>query len=199
VTATIGLRDARGGHLTAAADRWLADAETDDLDVLDGARGPVLDIGCGPGRHVAELARRGLPALGIDITPRALEIARHRGAAVLHRSVFDRIPAAGRWRTALLLDGNIGIGGDPHTLLRRVRTLLADDGILLVELAPPRSSRPVQRVRLDIDGELGPLFHWTRVAFDRIDAVAATAGFVVSDRWSTGARWFARLEPTAAP
>ena len=30
--------------------------------------GPVLDIGCGPGRHVFALAERGIPVLGIDIT-----------------------------------------------------------------------------------------------------------------------------------
>jgi hypothetical protein len=34
----------------------------------------------------------------------------------------------------LLLDGNIGIGGDPHRLLRRVRELLTPTGRLLVEL-----------------------------------------------------------------
>jgi SAM-dependent methyltransferase len=193
------LRDIRGSHLAEGSHRWLPDAERADLRVLDGARGAVLDIGCGPGRHAAELARRGHPALGIDITPRALDIARRRGALVMLRSVFDRIPATGRWQTALLLDGNIGIGGDPCALLLRVGALLAADGIVLAELAPPGTGRPVQRVRLEVDGELGPVFRWARVAYDRIDTVANAAGFVVTERWSSATRWFARLERAFAP
>lgn len=36
----------------------------------------VLDVGCGPGRHTAELASRGIRAHGIDISDRFIEIAR---------------------------------------------------------------------------------------------------------------------------
>ena len=32
----------------------------------------------------------------------------------MQRSVFDRLPDEGRWGSALLLDGNVGIGGDPR-------------------------------------------------------------------------------------
>ncbi len=53
-----------------------------------------------------------------------LDIARRHGVNVLERSIFDHVPGAGRWRTALLLDGNIGIGGDPVALLERLGDLL---------------------------------------------------------------------------
>src|SRR5204863_7462240 len=82
---------------------------------------PVLDVGCGPGRLVVGLARRGAVALGVDPAPAAVALARGRGAAVLQRSVFDPLPGHGRWRTIVLADGNIGIGGDPVRLLRRCR------------------------------------------------------------------------------
>ena len=36
----------------------------------------VLDVGCGPGRHAHELARRGLVVHGIDISERFVELAR---------------------------------------------------------------------------------------------------------------------------
>ena len=85
---------------------------------LDAAVGPALDIGCGPGRHLVALAERRVLSLGIDISAGLLDVARRRGVNVLERSVFDRVPGAGRWRSALLLDGNIGIGGDPVALLR---------------------------------------------------------------------------------
>ena len=75
--------------------------------------GPVLDVGCGPGRFVIGLAQRGTVALGVDPAPAAVALCRSRGAPVLQKSVFDPLPGQGRWRTVLLADGNIGIGGDP--------------------------------------------------------------------------------------
>jgi SAM-dependent methyltransferase len=190
----IVMRDDRGARLPVRAERWLSDAEPADLDALDHARAPVLDIGCGPGRHVAELASRGIPALGIDITEAMLRVARERGATVLRRSVFARVPGAGRWGSALLLDGNVGIGGDPRTLLARTGALLDSDGIVLVELDPPGRNRPPTRVHLELDGRPGPAFPWASVAVDDLDAVARAAGFVVAASWKRNARFFARLE-----
>lgn len=37
--------------------------------------GSVLDLGCGTGENILELARRGLEAWGLDATPAALAIA----------------------------------------------------------------------------------------------------------------------------
>ncbi|MEQ8716103.1 MAG: class I SAM-dependent methyltransferase [Acidimicrobiales bacterium] len=36
----------------------------------------VLDVGCGPGRHARVLAERGFEVVGVDISPRFVEIAR---------------------------------------------------------------------------------------------------------------------------
>jgi SAM-dependent methyltransferase len=155
--------------------------------------GPVLDVGCGPGRHVAALAARGIPSLGIDIAPQALDFARRRGGSVLNRSVFDRVPGAGRWGGALLLDGNVGIGGDPAQLFRRVASLLRPDGQLLVELAPPGAGAPCRTVCLDIDGQRGPWFRWRRVTADELADLAADAFVEVLERWTVQSRWFAAL------
>jgi len=40
-------------------DRWLAPADEVDAAVLERVDAPVLDIGCGPGRHAQALAARG--------------------------------------------------------------------------------------------------------------------------------------------
>ena len=42
----------------------------------------------------------------------------------------------GTYRTILLLDGNIGIGGAPVMLLKRAGELLDDDGAIVVETDP---------------------------------------------------------------
>ena len=52
--------------------------------------------------------------LGVDISRTAVARVRQAGASALHRSVFDPLPGQGRWGTALLADGNIGIGGLPR-------------------------------------------------------------------------------------
>lgn len=40
----------------------------------------ILDVGCGPGRHAIELARRGFQVTGLDISPRMITLARERAA-----------------------------------------------------------------------------------------------------------------------
>ncbi len=67
---------------------WLGETTPADEAVLDRARGPVLDVGCGPGRHVRALAERGVLALGIDLSPDAADLARARGASVFTGCVF---------------------------------------------------------------------------------------------------------------
>jgi len=53
--------------------RQEVDALTGALDLVEGDR--VLDVGCGPGRHSHELARRGIIAHGIDISATFVDLA----------------------------------------------------------------------------------------------------------------------------
>ncbi|MFF3612584.1 class I SAM-dependent methyltransferase [Streptomyces sp. NPDC002580] len=127
------LRRTDGWLLPLEVERWCARADAVDLRVLARCEGAVLDVGCGPGRLVAELAARGRPALGIDVSEAAVARTVRLGGQALHRSVFEPLPGEGRWGTALLVDGNIGIGGDPAALLRRTAQLLAPGGLLIAE------------------------------------------------------------------
>ena len=174
--------------------RWHGPILAEDAMLLESIQSPVLDVGCGPGRHAAGLARAGCYALGIDTSLAAIETARRRGANALHMSVFGPVPGAGRWATVLLLDGNIGIGGDPARLLRRASRLAAPSGRVLVEVDPPgRESRRFE-VRVQHPGGLGPAFPWACVGADEIGRVAASAGLGTVRVWRGGERWFAELE-----
>jgi SAM-dependent methyltransferase len=126
--------------------KWLAPVDAVDRAVLAHAPAPVLDIGCGPGRHLAALAAAGHDGLGLDLSPVAVRLARARRAEAILRSVFADVPRAGTWATALLLDGNLGIGGAPQALLARACALVARGGTVLVETGPP--SAPTRRVRV---------------------------------------------------
>jgi len=178
--------------------RYVGTADELDLRLLDDVRGPVLDVGCGPGRHLRALSARGVRALGIDLSPTAIALARSDGARAVVADIFGEVPGSGNWRTALLLDGNIGIGGDPVRLLRRLRSLLSSDGVGLVELEPPSSVRRAGRARLEHDGESSGWFAWARVAAGDLAAIAAEAGMTVEREWSCAERWFARLRSPAS-
>jgi SAM-dependent methyltransferase len=182
-----------GSMVPLALDRWLGPLTAADQAMLDRARPPVLDVGCGPGRHVLALARRGRLALGVDIAPAAVRVARRRGAPAIEASVFDRIPGAGTWGSALLLDGNIGIGGVPEALLARLRELLRPGGEVLVELEAPGVGELRERVRLEAGTERSAWFAWASVGADAIERSAHAAGFAVTERWEMERRWFGRL------
>lgn len=187
-------RASTGEHHPLSVDAWHAPATVDELDLLDGLHPPVIDIGCGPGRIAAALARRGIPSLGIDVSPSALAVAAAAGATVLDRSVFDPLPGEGRWGTALLLDGNVGIGGDPLRLLGRVRDLLGPDGDAVIEVDPPGRPTVVDEVRLRCPrrGD-SPWFGWAWVGADDVAGLAADAGFGCASVEQRGHRHFALL------
>ncbi|HEX4107335.1 MAG TPA: class I SAM-dependent methyltransferase [Solirubrobacteraceae bacterium] len=148
-----------GRPLRVDLQRWLGAVTADEERLLDRARGPVLDVGCGPGRHLLALARRGVPALGLDLSSAAVQLARRRGAQAIEGSVFGPLPAVGGWGTVLLLDGNLGIGGDPGALLTRVRELLVAGGVALVELEPG-AGRGAFEARLEHRGRGSDWFAW---------------------------------------
>ncbi len=186
-----------GGLAPFPVERFLASADGLDRRLMEDVEGPALDVGCGPGRHLRALRARGVPALGVDLSPVAVALACRGGARAIVADVFGEVPDAGRWSTVLLLDGNIGIGGDPVRLLRRLRTLLHPEGVALVELDPPGSASRSAHARIELGGERSGWFPWARVAAGQTATVAAGAGMTMEREWSCGERWFARLRPAA--
>jgi SAM-dependent methyltransferase len=190
----IYVRTEDGDRRRLPLEQWLGPLAPADVGALGRVRGPVLDVGCGPGRHVLALARRGELAVGVDITPAAVRYARACGARVVRGSVFAPLPGAGRWRTALLLDGNIGIGGRPVDLLLRLGELLRPDGWIVCELDPPGSPTRSELVALEDDeGLRSAWFPWARVSADGIERIAERARMNVVHLWHQDGRWFATL------
>jgi SAM-dependent methyltransferase len=185
--------DHRGEEWPLALARYLGQVDSDEELLLDRAVGPVLDVGCGPARHALALARRGVVAVGVDISPLAVQLARSRGATVIEGSIFDRVPGAGSWGSALLLDGNIGIGGAPAQLLARIGDLLAPDGVILVEVEAPGVPTQTIQACLQSGDARSRWFPWARLSIDGLGAIARAAGCTVLEQWQTQGRWFAAL------
>jgi SAM-dependent methyltransferase len=181
-----------GRFVQVPVERWLGHATDADRTVLQRAAGPVLDVGCGPGRHVDALTRDGVAALGIDVSAAAVRRTRARRAAALHLDVFGPVPGEGQWGSVLLLDGNVGIGGDPVALLRRCRRLLARRGCVLVETGPPGSLTGSLELELVAGGVTGTM-RWATVSVDEVGTLARDTFLRLSETWDHDGRWFASL------
>ncbi|WP_207841940.1 SAM-dependent methyltransferase [Williamsia soli] len=175
------LRHADGTRNLLPVDRWLgtslvgSDSEF-DRRVADKCLGPTVDLGCGPGRLVHRLTGNGIAALGVDHSDQAVSMTRAQGGVAIRRSLFDRLPGEGRWRHVLLLDGNIGIGGDPDRVARRASELVAAGGSIIVELDSGLAGLWRGAARVETESSYGDWFPWARVGIDYARELAETVG-----------------------
>ncbi|MGW2961398.1 class I SAM-dependent methyltransferase [Streptomyces sp. NPDC001220] len=182
-----------GRRIRMPVHRWHEQPTAADNTVLERCAGPVIDIGCGPGRMCRALLSQGVFALGVDITPRAVALTTALGGLALRASVFDRLPAEKGWGTVLLIDGNIGIGGDPRGLLRRCGGLIAPTGCLVVEVDPQDVQEQCIARFENVRGQAGPYFPWARLGRPALHRIAAGLALTVTDQWTSGHRCFATL------
>ncbi|MFI5867980.1 class I SAM-dependent methyltransferase [Streptomyces sp. NPDC051546] len=193
------LRDGEGWSFPLDVRRWSGLADTVDEAVLERCTGRVLDVGCGAGRLVEALARRGHTVLGVDVSPAAVISTVCRGGHARSGSVFGPVPEEGSWDTALLIDGNIGIGGDPLHLLRRLHDLVRPGGRLMVE-ASPLDVDERRRVRIHVGRHsVSPVFAWATVGTRALIRHGRLSGWSPFEQWTSlsGERHFVALRACA--
>lgn len=102
-----------------AVDFWVAVAPPADADLpflenaFGAARGEILDVACGAGRHSIPLARRGYTVTGIDQSETFLGKARKRAEAEqvpveFHRGDMCQLPWSERFDGALCFGNSFG-------------------------------------------------------------------------------------------
>ncbi|HWR82736.1 MAG TPA: class I SAM-dependent methyltransferase [Candidatus Deferrimicrobium sp.] len=150
------------------------------------ARGRVLDIGCGAGRCMLYLKRKGLDAVGIDTSPLAIKVCKKRGLQnVKQLSVAQVSSKLGIFDTILMYGGNFGLVRNPKTarwLLRKFYRMTSERArIVACSLDPyqapaiehleyhklnrQRGRMPGQvRVRLRYKKSASPWFDWLVVS-----------------------------------
>lgn len=74
------------------------------------AKGRVLDIGCGGGRHSLYLQKKGHHVVGVDTSPLAVRVCRMRGLADVRLTPITRLGSwLGKFDTILMLGNNFGL------------------------------------------------------------------------------------------
>jgi SAM-dependent methyltransferase len=92
---------------------------------------PILDAGCGSGRNMVDLARRG-PVTGIEVSDTSVRLARERAAGeVISGSILDMPFDSGQFQLAVCLDVIEHLENDLGAL-RELRRVVAPGGSLLV-------------------------------------------------------------------
>jgi glycosyltransferase A (GT-A) superfamily protein (DUF2064 family)/SAM-dependent methyltransferase len=183
------------GALPLDISRWSGPADAVDLVVVARCEPPVIDLGCGPGRMVQALSESGRPALGVDMSSVAVEMSMTRGGLALRRRIDEPLPAEGRWGTALLMDTNIGLGGDVVALLARCVDLVIPGGLIICEVDRVPDRHEVHSVVLQTRDVASAPLPWARIGAAALMRVATSLDLLLVEEWISGDRAFVALRP----
>ena len=132
----VGARDPSG--------YFAEDLANEQVRALSHVQGRVLDVGCGPGRHLLWLQKRGFEVTGIDSSVGAVQVARERGGKdVRLLSLFEVSTVREKFGTVLLMGNNMSLAGTiqkTHALLDQLREITDDDAVLIGSSLNPRAT-----------------------------------------------------------
>jgi cyclopropane fatty-acyl-phospholipid synthase-like methyltransferase len=101
------------------------------------ARGKVLDIGCGAGRHALYLQEKGLRVIGIDNSHLAIKVCKQRGLKDARLISINQINSKlGIFDTILLMGGNFGLFGSfegARRLLEKLDKITSSKGRIIAD------------------------------------------------------------------
>jgi ubiquinone/menaquinone biosynthesis C-methylase UbiE len=183
----------------------------DVLELRPGMR--ALDVGCGPGRHVHALARRGIEVVGIDIAAAFLAAA---GSGRWVRADARRLPfLPGSFDAAIsLCQGGFGLlgGHDDQMVLEQIAEVVKKGGRVAVSafsayfavrhLEPGETFDVLTGVNheqaevRDPEGRVETFDLWTTCFTPReLRLMAAAAGLRVTGLWSVRPGEYRRRPP----
>lgn len=109
---------------------------------IEFAKGRILDIGCGAGRHAIYLQEKGFDVTGIDNSPGAIKVCKLRGlkkALVRPIGEVDKFKA-NRFDTIQMFGNNFGLLGsfeNAQTILKKFSRITAPDAQIIAQSRNP--------------------------------------------------------------
>jgi len=152
------------------------------------ARGKVLDIGCGAGRHALYLQEKGFDVTGIDNSPLAIRVCKLRGLRKARVTSVTGINCRLRtFDTILMLGNNFGLFGSlkrVRRLLRKLHKLTSDRARIIAESNDPyKTANPLHlkyhklnRQRGRMSGQLGLRIRYQKYATPWFDYLLVSKG-----------------------
>ncbi len=165
------------------------------------ARGRVLDIGCGAGRHSLYLQGKGFDVMGIDLSPLSVRVSRLRGVRkVRNLSITQLEPSLGTFDTLLMMGNNFGLFASfkrARRLLRTFQRMTSSKGRIIAQSLDPykttdrfhlayqkrnrrrgRMSGQV-KIRIRYRGYIGPWFDYLLVSRTEMKEIVRGTGWKI--------------------
>ncbi|MEU8464563.1 class I SAM-dependent methyltransferase [Streptomyces sp. NPDC029003] len=170
------------------------------------ARGAVLDIGCGAGRHALHLRKEGLDVTGVDSSPGAVAVCRERALPALLGSAGALPCAEGAFDTLLALGANLGLLGGraraASTLAEFARVAAPGARLLATGRDPYASTDRVHadyheanrragrmagqlRIRIRSGAIAGPYFDYLYCSLPELEELLAPSGWTLSEAFES--------------
>jgi SAM-dependent methyltransferase len=185
------------------------------------AKGRVLDIGCGAGRHAIYLQERGRDVLGIDLSPLAVKVCKLRGLKKAKRLSIDKInQKLGRFDTLLMLGNNFGLFENfnkARRLLRRFHKITSQKARIIAESTDPyqtnepdhlkyhRYNRKLGRMsgqiklRVRYKKHVTPWFDYLLVSKDEMREILKGTGWQVKRFFDSKSPWYLAIIEKHSP
>lgn len=191
------VQDASVGEFYFCPESEWSEQERADIDSLSG---PVLDLGCGAGRHALALQDRDVAVLATDASPGAVQAASERGVThAVQMDMFDLRLPDDAYRSVLALGTQVTVAGSLDRLgefvgeLDRVTT---DDARVLLDgydptdptcsellgyRADPREGLARRNFRFQYGDEFGDPIEMLLFSPARLDEVLGGTAWQVDD------------------
>ncbi len=132
-------------NIDAGADMYFSEYQNwrnHEKEAIKYAKGRCLDIGCGAGRVLLYLQRRGLKPTGIDSSPIAVKVCRLRGAKDARAMAIEDIGkfSKGSFNSIIMFGNNFGLFGSrskAKRLLNTLRDITSEDAVIIAESRDP--------------------------------------------------------------
>jgi SAM-dependent methyltransferase len=167
------------------------------------AKGRVLDVGCGGGRHSLYLQSRGFSVLGTDISSLALKVCRLRGLKKTKLAPIEKLNfKPNSFDTVVMMGNNFGLFGNfkkAKRLLKRFHRLTSENAVIVADtLDPYKTDNPAHlayhkknkkkgrmggqvRIRVRHKNYIGKWFDYLFVSKEEMNEIVKGTGWAVSE------------------
>lgn len=138
--------------------------------------GKLLDLGCGRGYFLATAREHGFAVTGMDVSARALKYAQRSFGVEVTAKTLDELQEGSQKFDVITLWHVLEHFADPVGTLKKIKTLLQENGVCLVEVPNLRSLK-FMLSRSKWEGGNHPRYHRTFFSSTTLQQMLRKSGF----------------------